>query len=100
MAKFVYLYFGGSAPSSPEDGKKVMDAWMSYFGRMGEKITDGGAPLGQRKSVSGNAVSGATGYSIITAASLDEAVSFTKGHPHLMSGGSIEVIEAMPIPGT
>jgi hypothetical protein len=98
VAKFLYLYFGGSPPKSPEDGKKVMEAWMAWFGKVGDKMVDGGAPLGPRKSVGGGNASAATGYSIINAASLDEAVALTKGHPHLASGGSIEVCEAMPIP--
>jgi hypothetical protein len=98
MAKFLYLYFGGSPPKSPDEGKKVMDAWMAWFGKVGDKIADGGAPLGPRKSIGGSAASSATGYSIVNAANLDEAVALTKGHPHLASGGSIEVCEAMPIP--
>src|SRR5437660_1443248 len=77
MAKFLYLYFGGSPPKSPEEGKKVMDAWMAWFGKAGDKVVDGGAPLGPRKSVGGNATAGATGYSIVSAASLDEAISLT-----------------------
>ena len=97
MTKFLYLYFGGTPPKSPEDGKKVMDAWMAWFGNMGDKVVDGGAPLGARKSVSGNTASGATGYSIVNAASLDEAIAFTKGHPHLLSGSSIEVCETVPV---
>jgi hypothetical protein len=97
MAKFLYLYHGGGAPSSPEDGQKVMQAWMAYFGRMGEKIIDGGSPLAPSRSVSGAPSSGCTGYSIIEAGSLDEAEKLTDGHPHLMSGGSIEVCEALPI---
>ena len=32
------------------------------------------------------------------ATSLDEAVTLTEGHPHVKSGGSIEVCETMPIP--
>jgi len=98
MAKFLFLYFGGNPPKSPEEGKRVMDAWMAWFGRVGDKVADGGAPLGPRKSVGGNAASAATGYSIVNAANLDEAITLTKGHPHLASGGSIEVCETMPIP--
>jgi hypothetical protein len=97
MAKFLYLYFGGSPPKSPEEGKKVMDAWMAWFGKVGDKVADGGAPLGSRKSVGGNASAGATGYSIVSAANIDEAVALTKGHPHLASGGSIEVCETIPV---
>ena len=98
MAKYLYLYSGGHPPASPDDGKKIMNAWMTYFGKMGSHIVDGGAPLGARKSLAGAPQSGAGGYSIIEAANLDEAVALTDGHPHLVSGGAIEVIETNPIP--
>lgn len=49
MKKFVYLYFGGNPPKSVEEGKAVMQAWMNYFSKMGDKIADGGAPIGPQK---------------------------------------------------
>jgi hypothetical protein len=97
MAKFLYLYHGGGAPSSPQEGQDVMQAWMAYFVRLGEKIVDGGAPLAPSRAVAGAPSSGCTGYSVIEAESLDEAERLTQGHPHLMSGGSIEICEALPI---
>ena len=95
MAKFLYLYFGGKQPKGPEEGKKVMEAWMAWFGQAGSKIVDRGAPIGPRKSIGGGAASSAGGYSIVDAGSLDEAIALTKGHPHLASGGSIEVCETV-----
>jgi hypothetical protein len=97
MPKFLYLYHGGGPPASAEEGQKVMQAWMAYFGKMGNKIVDGGAPLAPSRSVAGAPASKATGYSVIQADSLDEAEKLTDGHPHLMSGGSIEICEALPI---
>mgnify|MGYP003596703998 CR=1 FL=1 len=97
MANYLFLYTGGTPPASEAEGQKVMAAWMGYFGRMGDRIVDGGAPLGERQVVAGAAPSGATGYSIIRADSLAEAVSYTEGHPHLLSGGHIEVIETVPV---
>jgi hypothetical protein len=61
-------------------------------------VSDRGAPLGAREAVSGAPPSGASGYSIIEAANLADAVDLTKGHPHLAIGGAIEVIETLPIP--
>lgn len=98
MAKFLYLYHGGGrvAPSR-EEGQKIMQAWMDYFARMGDKIVDGGAPLAPSRRVAGAPDSRCTGYSVIQADSLGDAEKLTEGHPHLMSGGSIEVCEALPI---
>jgi len=98
LAKYLYLYFGGSPPKSPEEGQKVMAAWMAWFGKVGNKLVDGGAPLGARKTIGKGNASGAGGYSIIEAGSLDEAVKLTDGHPHLQGGGTIEVCETMPVP--
>jgi len=98
MAKFLYLYTGGNPPADAAEGQKVMQAWMAYFGRMGSRIVDGGAPLGARQSVAGAPASAASGYSLIEAGDLAEAVKLTDGHPHLASGGAIEVLETNPIP--
>jgi hypothetical protein len=97
VVKFLYLYTGGNPPADAAEGEKVMQRWMAYFGKMGPRIVDGGAPLGARQSVSSAPASGARGYSIIEAADLAEAVSLTADHPHLASGGAIEVLETVPI---
>jgi hypothetical protein len=70
---------------------------MEYFGRMGDKIVDGGAPLGERQQLAGAGQSGANGYSIIKADSLADAVALCENHPMIASGGKIEVIETNPI---
>ena len=98
MAKFLLLYSGGNPPKDAEEGQKVMQAWMAWFGKLGPRIVDGGAPLGPRETVHGGAHSGATGYSIVDAESLEDAVKLTDGHPHTLSGGGIEILEVMPIP--
>ena len=95
MAKFVYIYTGGSMPESEEEGKKVMQAWMGWLGGMGDHVTDVGNPFGASKSVNGGATSGASGYSIVDAGSLDEATTHAKGCPVLASGGNVEVYEAV-----
>ena len=63
MKKFLYLYFGGNPPKSPEEGKAMMDNWMAYFGKMGDRIADGGAPIGPQKSVGKHPDTRVAGYS-------------------------------------
>ncbi len=100
MAKFVLLYSGGSMPETEEEQAQVMQAWSEWLGSAGDNLVDGGAPIGQKKSVApdgavsdgGGAISG---YSLINADSLDEAVAFAKGSPHLTAGGTVEVGEAI-----
>ncbi|MBK8458660.1 MAG: hypothetical protein IPL47_17285 [Phyllobacteriaceae bacterium] len=102
MAKFVYVYHGGSTPQSEAEGKAVMDAWMAWFGALGAAVVDGGAPLGKSKTVSANGVADngganpASGYSIVEAADMAAAVTMAKGCPILAdANGSVEIAEAM-----
>ncbi len=99
MAKFLLAYKGGGMPASPEEGAKVMAAWTAWFTRLGAAVADGGNPISQSKtvnpdgSVSGDGRSSLSGYSIISADSLDAALQLAKGCPVLTSGATIEVCE-------
>ena len=102
MAKFIYVYHGGAAPSSPEEGQKVMQAWMAWFGSMGDAVIDGGNPLGMSKTVGKKGVTEdgganpASGYSLIKAKDMDAAVKMAKGCPMVANGsGSVEVAECL-----
>lgn len=100
MANFLLAYHGGTPPSTPEEGEKVMQAWMSWMGSLGDAIVDGGNPVSMAKTVSSNGSvsdgggeNAVTGYSVIKADNLDAAVALARGCPHLQSGGSVEVAE-------
>ena len=97
MPKYTLAYVGGSQPSSPEEGQQVMAAWMSWMGGLGEALIDGGAPFSGSTALSssgqGDASSGLTGYSILQADSLDDAVAKSQGCPHIGAGGTIEIYE-------
>jgi hypothetical protein len=96
MAKFVLIYRGGGMPESEEEGQKQMAAWGAWFGTLGDAVVDMGNPFGASKSVGGgNGGSTATGYSIVSAGSLDDAVGLANGCPILQNNGSVEVYEAM-----
>ena len=98
MGKFVLIYTGGSMPESEEEGKRVMDAWMAWFGGLGESVLDGGNPFGASAAVGGGATSGLSGYSIVAADSLDDALAKAAGCPILDSAsGGVEVYEALPM---
>lgn len=102
MARFAFVYHGGKAPSSPEEGKKVMDEWMAWYGKMGKAVLDGGGPAGPSKTVSksGTQNSGGanpvSGLTIVEAADQDAAAGMAKGCPMVMDGsGSVEVVEIL-----
>ncbi|MDH3688758.1 MAG: hypothetical protein OEU36_04670 [Gammaproteobacteria bacterium] len=102
MAKYLFVYHGGSKPESQEEIAKVMDAWGQWFGSMGSAVVDGGNPVGMSSTVQsgGSVVSNgganpASGYSLVEASSLDDALGKAKGCPILSVGGSVEVAEAI-----
>jgi hypothetical protein len=100
MGKFVLVYKGGSTPTSEAEGAKVMEAWMGWFATLGAAVVEGGNPFGGSTAVSSDgsttaATSGASGYSIVSADSLDGAAALAKGCPILAAGGSVEVHEAL-----
>ena len=100
MTNFVLLYTGGTIPESEEEQAAVMAAWGTWYERMGAAIVDGGNPFGASKNVSDKGVSDGpfssppiTGYTIISADSLDMAVEKVQDHPHLKFGGQVSVHE-------
>jgi hypothetical protein len=102
MAKYLFVYHGGSHPETKEAQAKVMAAWGQWFGSMGKALIDGGNPVGKSSTVRSNGTvvkdggaNPASGYSLIEAQGLDEALAVAKGCPLLAAGGSVEVAQAM-----
>jgi hypothetical protein len=105
MPKYILGYHGGGMPETKEGQDVVMAAWGKWFQDMGPALVDGGNPVGASRTLNGNGsisqgggVNPLTGYSVIEAGTLDDAVKMAKGCPLLKSGGSIQVgetIEAM-----
>ena len=100
MAKYLFVYHGGGMPESEEAGKKAMEAWGKWFGSMGEKVIDGGNPVGLSTTVmsDGSVVNDggsnpAAGYGVFEAKNVDEAIAMAKGCPVLADGGSVELAE-------
>ena len=103
MAKYLFVYHGGGDnPSTAAEVAEIMDAWGAWFGGIGSAVVDGGNPVGKSStvnsdgSVADNGGSNpATGYSLIEASDLDDAISKAKGCPILAAGGSVELAEAI-----
>jgi len=98
MAKYVLAYTGGRMADTPEQQQKSMEAWGAFLGGLGESLVDAGNPFGPSTSVGGGDTrSGLSGYSIITAGSLDEAADKAKGAPVVANGGNVDVYEALEV---
>jgi hypothetical protein len=103
MSTYVLAYTGGGMAETEEEQAAVMAAWGAWMGGLGDAIVDAGNPFGPSAvvasdgAVSQGAPSGLTGYSIITADSLDVAITQVKDCPVLASGGAVEVYEVFPV---
>jgi hypothetical protein len=104
MSEFLFLYRNGEK-LSPEQMQQQMGRWMTWLKELGEKgvLKSAGHPLDR----SGKLVSGAKrtvtdglfaeakdvigGYSIVEAATLDQAVELSNGCPIFHVGGAVEV---------
>ena len=102
MAKYLFVYHGGSMPQSDAEVAAVMDAWGQWLGSMGNDLLDGGNPVGQSTTINpdGSVTNDggsnpASGYSLIEATSLENAQAIAKKCPVLQAGGSVEIAEAM-----
>ena len=98
MSKYLFVYHGGTKPDTEAEVEKVMAAWGQWFGSMGADVVDGGNPVGMSSTVASNGsvvnnggANPVSGYSLVEASSLDDALAKAKGCPILAVGGSIEV---------
>ena len=104
MPKFLYVYHGGKKPEAEADVAKMMEAWGTWLGSMGASVIDGGNPVGPSKTVRSDGsvtndggANPASGYSLIDAAGIEDALAKAKGCPILEAGGNVEVCEAIEI---
>jgi len=103
MAKYLLAYIGGGVPETEEAQQAAMAAWGAWLGGLGDALVDPGNPFGPSRSIAaGGAVSdrggaGLSGYSVLSADSLDAATEAAKGCPVLQSGGTVEVYETFDV---
>jgi len=96
MKKFVFTYHG-SWPTAPT--QEMMDAWTNWFGSIADHLVDAGNPLGSGREVTTTGsqdltpeMAPATGYSIVSADNMDDAVKLLADCPII---DSVRVYEAM-----
>ncbi len=104
MTKYLLSYHGGDQPSSKEEGERTMKAWMDWMGSLGKALVEAGNPTSPGKVIGaggkvsdGGGANAVTGWSVIEAKSLDEAVKLAKGCPQIKANGTIEVSEVVPV---
>lgn len=101
MPDYIIAYHGGNKPESPEEGEKNMAKWKAWVEDLGDAVVNPGTPLGKSKTVSSSGVTDdggpnpLSGFSMVKAGSMDEALEMAKACPFLETGGTLEVAEVM-----
>ncbi len=104
MTDFVLLYTGGDMPETEAEQAAWLQDWGAWHGALGEAAGCGSPFTPVAKTISPDGTVSdvpadylAIGYTIIKAATLDEAVELTKGCPILQVGGQVSVFETFPV---
>ena len=94
MKKFLMLHYGYEEPTA-----EIMAAWQGWFAKVGDRFAVMGSPLGNCLEVSKTGrrelspdMGAATGYSIISAESREDAERLLEGCPII---SSVRLYEAM-----
>jgi YCII-related domain len=96
MPNFVFTY--RTAPDTTPTPESAQ-AWRSWFDDMGDHVADIGKP-GLETAALGNYGPGTKlgGFSLISAADLEEALALAKGCPALARDGGVEIAELGEVP--
>lgn len=101
MSTYVLLYTGGRAPTTDVERKKATDEWLAWYKQLDKAVIDQGnpfTPMAKNITEDGKIHDGsigtlATGYTIIQAMSLDQAVQLARSCPALHTGSKISIYE-------
>jgi hypothetical protein len=90
---------GGTLPETAAEEEASMARWDAWFTALGAALKDGGKPVlpaTTRIEIDGSvshADATVTGYTIVTADSLEAATEMAKGCPSLVRGFPVSVME-------
>jgi hypothetical protein len=104
VTKYLVLYRSSMtaeeqmSQGTPEQAQAGMDAWTAWAQQAGDAIVDLGTPLAV-VDAGGDSGEPVGGYSILQADSREALSKVLKGHPHKETGGTIETLECLQVPG-
>lgn len=105
MPKYLITYLGGDQPSSSEEGRKHFAKYQEWLASLGAALVSPMNPIKNTKtvnpggSVSDGSATSMSGYTILVAESMEEALEKVKACPFLEVNGSLEVSEMIEMPG-
>ncbi len=102
MADYLVVYHGaGGAEGTREEKMARMENWLKWMGGLAGSVKDAGHPASRAWTVSKDGTTEdaggnpATGYSVLTAESMQAALEMVVNGPHLQEGGTIELVELL-----
>jgi uncharacterized protein YciI len=101
MQNYMIAYYGGSQPSSKEEGMAQMERWKAWVKGLGDRMVNPGTPLPVSKIVTSSGVTddkdpnSMKGFAVVRAESLEAAIEIAKSDPFLENGGTIRVSQMM-----
>jgi len=104
MKQYVLVYLDGQQPTNPQEAEKHFSKYMQWLNSLGDAVVIPTIPLKDTTTVnsSGEVKAGGrsamSGFSIIKAESMDEALAMAKACPFLEIDGSLEVSELLEMP--
>ncbi len=99
MTQFIIIYIGGDQPASPEEGRKHFAKYQQWLAALGSAAVSPMNPIKNTQTVhaDGSVTQGSdmamSGYTIVEAESIDDAISMAKACPFLGINGTLEVSE-------
>lgn len=104
MSQFMITYIGGDQPSSPDEGRQHMAKYMEWLSSLGEAAISPMNPMGSTHTITpdGEVSEGSkismSGYTVVEASSIEDAISMAKDCPFLNINGTLEVSELIQMP--
>jgi hypothetical protein len=103
MSRYVLIFTGGGMPETEEEQAAVMAAWGAWYEKLGAAVADPGNAFSPAAMnvVPGGAVSAgaigtpATGFTVVSADSIESAVAMAKECPILNDNGQVTVYEGI-----
>ena len=99
MPQYMITYLGGDQPSTPEEGKQHFEKYKAWLASLGDSAISPANPLKNTNTINpdGTVTAGSTttmsGYTVVEADSIEDALIMAKACPFLDIGGSLEVSE-------
>jgi hypothetical protein len=103
MTPYLVLIFGGKRPANEAEFAAIVESWSTWGDELGETMVDLGNPFSHAKTITADSVQDgvegeqASGYCIIRAANMAEAVKLTQGSPSVAQGGRVEIYEVFKV---